>query len=78
MSLMGEEVKIIDSNDPTKTGRTGEIIFETSKTFELDTGGRRIMVEKAGSVFQVCGSKKVFNGNEMVGRLEDRLRLKRP
>jgi len=77
MSIIGEEIAIIDSRDPTKTGRKGEVVFETSNTLELDTGTKTIRVEKAGTVFQVSKSKRVLDGNELVGRLEDRLRLKR-
>ncbi len=77
MSLVGQEITIIDSCDPTKTGRRGEVVLETSGTLELEGGGRTIVVPKAGSVFQVSGSRKVLNGDEMVGRLEDRLRSKK-
>lgn len=77
MSIVGEEITIVDSRDPTKTGRKGEVVFETSKTLELKADGKTIRVEKAGSVFQLRDSKKVLDGNELIGRLEDRLRLKK-
>ena len=74
MNVVGEEIMIIDCADPTKAGRKGEVVYETSKTLHVKTEGKTITVEKAGSVFQVRGSKKVLDGNEMLGRLEERLR----
>ncbi|HUI85790.1 MAG TPA: ribonuclease P protein subunit [Nitrososphaerales archaeon] len=77
MSVVGEEISIVGSRDPSMIGRAGEVVLETSNTLRLDEGGRTIVVPKAGAVFQVQGSKRVINGSEIVGRLEDRLRLKK-
>jgi RNase P/RNase MRP subunit p29 len=76
MSVIGENVTILNSSDPTKKGRAGEIVLETSRTLViLQTNGRRISVEKMGTVLEFQNSKKVIGGEEILGRLEDRLRM---
>jgi RNase P/RNase MRP subunit p29 len=78
MSVVGEKVTIVGSRDPTKMGRRGEVVFETSKTLVLESDGKRARVEKLGTVLQLDGSRFVIDGADIAGRLEDRLRSKRP
>jgi len=78
VNVVGEKVTIVGSKDPTKTGMKGEVVLETAKTLVLDLDGRRATVEKLGTVLQLEGSRKIIDGVDIAGRLEDRLRLKRP
>ena len=73
MIVIGSRLTIVESNDPTKTGRAGTVVMETMKTLVLQVGGKNIMVEKAGSAFVLDVSKTPIRGEELAGRLEDRL-----
>ena len=73
MNVIGSKLTVVDSTDPTKRGRTGTVVMETMKTLILQAGGRKITVEKTGSAFSVEGSKAHIRGEELAGRLEDRL-----
>ncbi len=77
MSIVGETVTIMDSKDPTKKGRRGEVVLETAKTLLLRTPGGRITVEKLGTVMALAGTDEVLAGDDLAGRLEDRLRERR-
>ena len=76
MSVVGTKVTIIDANDITKLGRKGEIVLETANTLLFRTAERNITVEKAGTVLAVEGSHEPLAGDDIKGRLEDRLRAK--
>jgi RNase P/RNase MRP subunit p29 len=73
MNVIGEQLKVLSSADPTKTGRSGRVLLETSNTLLLDSGGRSIRVEKAGSAFMLLESGMVLTGSDIAGRLQDRL-----
>ncbi len=73
MSLIGMEVTVASSTDPTKVGRKGVVLTETSKTLSLGSGGRAIRVEKRGGAFVVSGSEEVILGDDISGRPEERL-----
>jgi len=77
MNIIGESVAVVDSSDPTLTGRKGEIVLETSKTLMLESAGKRIRLPKSGTVLQVVGTRKIIDGSDVAGRLEDRLRSKK-
>ena len=72
MNVIGEMVTVLASPDPTKAGRTGRVVLETANTLLLDSGGRKVRVEKAGTAFKVLGSGKVLAGSDIAGRLQDR------
>jgi len=73
MSVVGSRVTILDSNDPTKRGRRGEVVLETANTILLRTEDGRITVEKAGTVLAVEGNDEPLPGDDLQGRLEDRI-----
>jgi RNase P/RNase MRP subunit p29 len=77
MSMVGEEVTVIDSSDPTNTGRKGEVVLETANTLLLRAAEKTITLPKAGTTFLVTSSKEVVAGADMLGRLEDRLRVRK-
>ena len=72
MNVIGEGVTILSSPDPTKVGRKGWVVLETANTLIINSAGRKIIVEKAGSDFLLV-SGKVIKGEELAGRLEDRV-----
>lgn len=73
MNVIGERITVLTSHDSTKVGRTGTVVLETAKTLVLDSGGRTIRVEKSGTGFMVQGSGQVLTGDDISGRLQDRL-----
>jgi len=74
MSVVGTRAAIVDSKDGTKVGRKGEIVLETSNTLLLKTAEGTITVEKAGTVLEVEGDDEPLAGDDILGRLEDRIR----
>ena len=73
MNVMGRQVTVITSTDPTKTGVSGLVVMETAKTIVMSTGDARLRVEKQGTAFLLPGSKNVVLGDELLGRPEERL-----
>ena len=78
MNVIGETLTILKSTDPSKVGRTGNVMLDTAKTLVLDSNGRTMRVEKAGSLFQISGKKGVVMESDVSGRLEDRWGLRSP
>ncbi|MDA4127942.1 MAG: ribonuclease P protein subunit [Thaumarchaeota archaeon] len=72
-TLVGERVKIVASSDPTQLGLKGEVVLESAGTFLVDSGKKTLRIQKKGTVFQLSGSREVVCGDEMPGRLEDRM-----
>jgi RNase P/RNase MRP subunit p29 len=77
MSIIGEYVTVMKANDPTVTGRRGQVIMETANTVRLASEKGRIALAKEGTVFRVSGSGRFVAGEDIAGRLEDRLRSKK-
>jgi RNase P/RNase MRP subunit p29 len=76
MSVVGTRAMIIDSKDGSLHGRKGEVVLETANTLLLKTADGTITVEKAGTVLQVDGDDEPLLGDDILGRLEDRIREK--
>jgi RNase P/RNase MRP subunit p29 len=73
MNVIGQMLKIISSTDPTKVGRKGKVLLESASTLVIDSGGKTIRVEKLGLAFQLLDSGRVLTGEDVAGRLQDRL-----
>ncbi|MEM5870066.1 MAG: ribonuclease P protein subunit [Candidatus Aenigmatarchaeota archaeon] len=80
--LIGIEVKISKSTDPTQKGLKGKIIDETYNTFKIETeDGKEKIIPKANSVFIFTlpsGEKVEVEGKLLVARPEDRIKRKFP
>ena len=77
MNLIGERLTVLASPDPTKAGRTGLVLLETSKTLVLESVRGTVRIEKEGSAFRLIPSGKVVTGGDISGRLQDRLGRRR-
>jgi RNase P/RNase MRP subunit p29 len=77
MSVLGTRVTVIAAKDETKVGRKGDVVLETEKTLLLQTLSGTITVEKAGTVLQVEESDEPLSGDDIRGKLEDRIRERR-
>jgi len=73
VNIVGELLTVLTSKDPTKNGRSGRVLLDTANTLLLDEAGRTIRVEKEGAAFMIAGSRKVFTGSDVAGRLQDRI-----
>jgi len=73
VNVIGEELTVLTSSDPTKSGRSGRVLLDTANTLLLDEGGRTLRVEKAGAAFLISGSGKIITGSDVAGRLQDRI-----
>jgi len=77
MNVVGKKVTVLSSKDPTKQGRSGVVLLETANTLLLGENGKEVRVEKMGTAFMVQESREVVTGDDISGRLEDRLGRKR-
>jgi ribonuclease P protein subunit POP4 len=80
--LIGLEVKIEKSTDPTQKGLKGRIIDETYNTFKIETeSGKEKVIPKKNSVFVFSlpsGEKVEVDGKLLIARPEDRIKKKFP
>jgi len=72
VNIIGERVTVLTSSDPTKAGKSGQVVLETAKTLLLDTGVRVLRIEKSGTAFLLNRSKRVVTGSDIEGKLQDR------
>lgn len=80
--LIGLEVKVSKSSDPTKKGLKGKVVDETYNTLKIETkDGKEKIVPKAICVFIFTlpsGTKVEVDGKLLVSRPEDRIKKKFP
>jgi ribonuclease P protein subunit POP4 len=78
--LIGLEVKIEKSTDPTQKGVKGKVIDETYNTIKIEVkNGKEKTIPKKNSVFIFTlpsGEKVEVEGRLLVGRPEDRIKKK--
>ncbi len=74
--LIGLEVEIIDSSDPSLRDIRGRIIDETMKTITVETKGRTKKIPKSICRFRInIGERLVeVSGSSIVGRPQDRIK----
>ena len=73
MNFIGRKVKILVATDPTQVGLSGELVLERSKTLLLESHGRRLTIQKSGTVIELAGGGEIITGEEILGRLEERI-----
>ena len=79
--LIGLEVEIKQSTNPSQKGLKGRVIDESFKTLEIETkvGEKTIPKENTTFVFKIPDKTKVqVDGNLLLGRPEDRIKKKLP
>ena len=70
---IGEKIKVLHASDPNQVGLVGELLLETSRTILVECAGRKVRIQKHDTVFQVAGRGEVIRGDEILGRLEERI-----
>ncbi len=75
MNLIGRRVKILVATDPNQVGLSGELVLERSKTLLLESHGRRLTIQKLGTVIELAGKGRgeVIRGDDILGRVEERI-----
>ncbi len=71
--ILGDKIRVLDASDPNQVGLAGEVLLETSRTIILDCGGQKARIQKHNTIIQVEGSGEVIRGDEILGRLEERI-----
>ena len=73
MNLIGRRVKILVATDPNQVGLSGELVLERSKTLLLESQGRRLTIQKLGTVIELGARGEVIRGDDVLGRVEERI-----
>ena len=79
--LIGLEVKIKNSTDPTLKGIKGKVVDETYNMLVIETSKKEIKAPKKNCVFVFTLPSKLkvqVDGKLLVGRPEDRIKKKIP
>ena len=79
--LIGLEVEVKQTTNPSQKGLKGRVIDESFKTLEIETktGKKTIPKENTTLVFTIPDKIKVqVDGNLLLGRPEDRIKKKLP
>ena len=74
--LIGLEVEVADSTDPSKIGIKGRVVDETMKTLVVETERGRKVLPKAECkfIFDYRGKRVEVDGKLLVARPEDRIK----
>lgn len=73
MNVIGQRLKVLSSKDPTKIGKMGIVLLDTAGTLLIESDGRTLRIEKPGAAFQLLETGRVLTGEDISGRLQDRL-----
>ncbi len=71
--IVGERVKVLNASDHTQIGIRGEVVLESANTIVIEEEGKMKRVQKKGTVLQLQGNRAVVRGDDLSGRLEDRM-----
>jgi RNase P/RNase MRP subunit p29 len=73
--IVGEDVRVAAARDAVLVGLRGKVVLETMHTLTIRTDSKRkVMLPKAGSALQLSGGE-ILLGDDLKGRLEDRIAL---
>jgi len=73
MPVIGKEVAIVQCSNATMVGLRGTVALESMHMITVVSGSRKLEIAKKGTVLKLQDSGKVVIGDEMAGRVEDRL-----
>jgi len=79
--LIGIEVEIKKSTNPSQNGLKGKVIDESFKTLKIETNSGEKIISKENTIFVFTisnGIKVQVDGNILLGRPEDRIKKKLP
>lgn len=73
IDLIGQKIAVLQCSDPGIIGKKGTFAIESMKTITIVSGSSKLMLPKVGTVLQLQEGGRIIVGDELVGRLEDRL-----
>lgn len=73
IDLIGQKIAVLQCSDPGLIGKKGTFAIESMKTITIVSGSSKLMLPKVGTVLQLQDGGRIIVGDELVGRLEDRL-----
>jgi ribonuclease P protein subunit POP4 len=79
--LIGLDVEIKESTNPSQIGLKGKVIGETYSTLQIETDRREKIIPKDITIFIFTlpnGTKVQVDGKLLIGRPEDRIKKKLP
>ncbi|MEM2856207.1 MAG: ribonuclease P protein subunit [Candidatus Nitrosocaldaceae archaeon] len=74
IELLGLNVRIIDSRDPTLLNLTGKIVYESKNMIHLLTNNSIKMIPKQVIRLESIADASIIEGKDIIGRPEDRIR----
>ena len=73
--IIGEDVRVAAARDTVLLGLKGKVVLETMHTLTIRTAAKRkVMLPKAGSALELSDGE-ILLGDDLKGRLEDRIAL---
>jgi len=72
--LIGEEVEVVSSTNPSNLGMIGKIVDETKFTLKIKISKQIKTVFKRNIVFRLKKNHLVLDGKDLVKRPEERLK----
>jgi ribonuclease P protein subunit POP4 len=69
--LIGLQVRVVESNDPTHVGCAGDVVMETTNTLTISEGTRTRQVPKAVATFEFAlpdGEYVTVTGERLLAR----------
>ncbi len=73
IDLIGKKVAVLQCSDKGIVGTKGIFALETMKTITIVSGSSKRTLPKVGTVLQLQDGGRVVVGDDLAGRLEDRL-----
>jgi len=71
--IIGEDVRVAAARDTVLLGLRGKVVLESMHTLTIRTDGKRkVTLPKVGSAL-VLSSGEILIGDDLEGRLEDRI-----
>lgn len=71
--FIGQDVRVAAAKDAMLLGLKGRVVLESMHTVTIMTSdSRKVMMQKLGSAFELSGGK-ILIGDDVEGRLEDRI-----
>jgi len=71
--IIGEDVRVAAARDSVLLGLKGKVVMETMNTFTIKTDAKRnVTIPKLGSALELSSGQVVL-GEDVKGRLEDRV-----
>jgi RNase P/RNase MRP subunit p29 len=71
--IIGKDVRVAAARDAVLLGLKGKVVLETMHMLTIRTDAKRkVMLPKAGSALELSGGE-ILLGDDLKGRLEDRI-----